>query len=282
MCPPTSDQTQLISPRGAIDIAWASTNDLSTNPKISGNAERVKKRMDDIIEIAYKGNNMKEKEYINSVYMAIESTYRSLATITNGRNNNYTEINTVRDQQAKDMQSYASFILTLQSTIPRIAEMTIGGIASGTLFGPYFIRMFPSLGDSAFHISVALGAVIFYLVSEFYINPRLAKRKLRSIIQLDYDKDLYYQQYLNRIKEALISLYDQVENLHVKNFKIKYNEEKNSETEVDDLLKGLDTTMCENVVTCMENEKITPDNWAVCESGETKDSCKKINNPSNT
>lgn len=275
MCPQASDHTKLVSPRDAIDIAWARTDDLSTNVNIRGNAERVKKRMDDIIEIADKGTNVKEKEYINSVFMAIESTYRSLATIANGRTNNYKEIDAVRDQQAKDMQSFASLIPTLQSTIPRIAEMTIGGIATGTLFGPYFIRWFPSLGDYAFHISVAIGAVLLYLVSELFINPWLAKRKLRSIIQLDYDKDLYYQQYLIRTKNALISLYDQVEDLHEKNFNTKYSEEKNSETEVDDLLKGLSTTMCENVVTCIKKNKITANNWAICETGETKKDCKE-------
>jgi len=52
MCPQVYDRTQLVSPRDAIDIAWARTDDLSTNKKIRENADRVKKRMDDIIVIA--------------------------------------------------------------------------------------------------------------------------------------------------------------------------------------------------------------------------------------
>jgi len=216
---------------------------------------------------------VKEKEYVNSVFIAIESTYRSLATIANGRNNNYREINAIREQQVKNMQSFSSLIPTLQSTIPRLAEMTVGGIAAGALVGPFFQRILPSLGDSAFQISVALGAVIFWGVAELWLNPWLANRELKKVIRLDYDKDLYYQQYLKRSKNALSSLYEQIEDLHEKIFGIRYKDNINAGNEVNDLMVGLDTTMCENISKCIDNNKVTPDNWAVCESGETKEDC---------
>ena len=39
MCPQAYDRTQLVSPRDAIDISWARTDDLSTNKKIRENAD---------------------------------------------------------------------------------------------------------------------------------------------------------------------------------------------------------------------------------------------------
>ena len=266
-------RTQLLSPRDAIDIAWARTDELSTNEDIRKNAERAKKRMDEIIAIAEKGSDEKEKRYIRSAYVAIESAYRNLITITNGRNNNYNEIRELRKQQSEDIQSLATFGLSLRSTLPKVAEMTIGGISVGTLFNELFVRMFPSLGPSAFLIFLALGAAIAYVISETIINPEIVKMKQNAIIKLDYELDLYYQQYVKRSKKALIALYDYVERLHATNFNEKYNEKTNAIIEVDKLFAGIDTTMCIYVSTCFDEKNINHKNWAICESGETTDKC---------
>lgn len=230
--------------------------------------------MDEIIAIAEKGSDEKEKTYIRSAYAAIESAYRSLITITNGRNNSYNEIRELSKQHSEDIESLATFSLSLRGALPKIAEMTIGGVSVGTLFNELFAGTFPSLGSSAFLIFLALGAAIAYVISELIINPKIVKRKQNTLIQLDYELNLYYQQYLRRSKKALIALYEYVESLHATNFSKKYNGNTDAKSEVDKLFAGIDPTMCKHVSKCFDKKNINHKNWAICESGETAEKCE--------
>jgi hypothetical protein len=124
------------------------------------------------------GTDNKEKEYVNQVYSAIESTFRNLVTARNDLDLKFTEVTELKDKQAAILEYVSTFSHELQSLIPRISGMTIRGVTGGVLVGTIVENWFPpSLKPYAMPLVLAFGAAIGYLVHGIIIIPWASRQK---------------------------------------------------------------------------------------------------------
>lgn len=268
--------TKFLPPELAVRSAWARTNELSSNPDIQSNALRAKEQIDDIKNKVWDSKNDQEIRYVNEVYAAIESSFRNLATIINGRNKDYSDVQKIRDLQSDNIKHYTTFSHELQSSIPRLLGMTVGG-SGGATIGVILISILgewvPNFKDSYLYILVAIGAALGYIINGRYIIPASIRKKQLEIIKLDHDTNLYYINYLARSKDTLKSLYNRVENIHKKIFNQKYDKDLKDETLINNIMIGLQPRMCTKLVKCLDSGYIDPNNWSMCETSQDIDKC---------
>lgn len=106
--------------------------------------------------------------------------------------------------------------------------------------------------------------------------PLVKHFKMKDIMKRDYDRNLYYDQYLERSKLVLYSTYRDLERLHTSIFGRPYDE--TDEVTVRSLgasiIAGAESTMCDHVQRHMLRGIITVDLWSMCETGEGKENCR--------
>lgn len=269
-------ETKFLPPELAVRSAWARTNELSSNPGIQSNALRAKEQIDDIKNKVWESKDEKEIRYVNEVYATIESSFRNLATIINGRNKDYRDVQKIRDLQLENIKHYTTFSLELQSSVPRLLGMTVGGSGGatiGVILTSILGERFPNFEASYLYILVAFGAALGYIINGKYILPKSKRREQLEVIKLDHDTNVYYINYLVRSKDALKSLYNRVEYIHKKVFGQNYDKDLKDETLVNNIMIGLEPRNCEKLVSCLDRDYIDPDNWSMCETSQYRDEC---------
>jgi hypothetical protein len=195
----TPKKTDFLPPETAVEIAWARTTELSSNEAIRINAERPKQQMSDILEKArgFRSQDPREEKYVESVYSAIEATFRNLATARNSLDLNFKEAKALRTKEIENIEYLEKFSSELQSFIPKASGMTIGGVAGGVLLSGILENWFPpNLKPYAMPLVLALGAACGYLFHGLVVVRIVRKRILDQIISLDYDQIQYYKQYV--------------------------------------------------------------------------------------
>lgn len=258
-------KTKFFSPDMAVRIAWGLTNQLSENQSVRLEATRATQLMRDIKIKAQDSKDKTEEQYVNYVCAAIEATYRDLVTITNGRNLNFAEVKELRDTEVDKLNQNSQFTTNLQSSIPKISGMTIGGVSVSIIFTTYI----PSLAGYFLPL-LAIGAAIGHVVDGYYFIPRTNEKIQIQKMKLDFDKNLYYMQYVKRSKAALKALYISADRYHKTLFKSFYYSEIDRpevETIIDEVLCGINSTMCENISKCMIGNIVKPEMYSVCETG---------------
>jgi hypothetical protein len=228
--------------------------------------------MENIREKARNSKDDNEELYVDLVYAAIGATYRDLVTIINGRNLNFDDVKKLRDTEIENIKYYSQFTTNLQSSIPRVSGMTIGGVSVSILS----TKLIPGL-EGYFLPLLAFGAAMGYVLNGAYIIPRIHKKMQIQKIKLDYDRNRYYEQYVERSKAALIALYQSTDRHHKNIFGDFYDPEKARPNDVtiiiNEVLGGINSTMCKNISKCMIGNIVTPDMWSVCETGLGIENC---------
>lgn len=280
----------ILSPELAVRNAWARTLQLSSKEALqsSEEAKRAKTQMDEILKKA-QGDN--ETKYVNEVYSAIESTFRVLATARNRLKVDYLEVDKLREKRETDLENITKFTSDLQSLIPRITAMTFTGTFTGWLFLANILqKIFPTSAEIetiVLPLLLALGAMIGYFLHWLLVVPYQARKARYELVKADYDKIMYYKLYCNRVKFALVHLYDTVNRLYEDIFKLGPYTNVKADDAVTDVLAGMDYDdfMCPHTAEHIEKlkprwlkrEYIGPDTWVKCETGIDVDKCKHHN-----
>ncbi len=269
-------KTKLLPPDMAVRIAWALTNQLSESESVRLEANRAIRLMEEIREKA-NGSDDDEKLYVDWVCAAIGATYRDLVTIINGRNLNFDDVKKLRDKEIDNINYYSQFTTNLQSSIPRISAMTIGGVGVPVIFAEFL----PSLNVNFLQL-LAVGAAIGYFVNGAFIIPRVQEKMQIQKIKLDNDRTQYYDLYVERSKEALIALYMSANSHHNNVFKNFYDSKKvlydDVKIIIDEMLDSISSTMCPKISKCGIGKIITPDMWSICETGLGIENCPNNKN----
>jgi hypothetical protein len=86
----------------------------------------------------------------------------------------------------------------------------------------------------------------------------------------DYERGLYYEQYLSRVTAIILGLFLDLERIHRRVFGENYEIDVSPGTVrsiVDDTLAGVGSTFCPYVHKHFTDKKVTPELWTRCESG---------------
>jgi hypothetical protein len=95
------------------------------------------------------------------------------------------------------------------------------------------------------------------------------RRQQQLYLEQDYERNLYYDQYVTRVRTALFSLYLDLDRIHANIFGQSYpiNSGQSAQDIVEEVVKGIRSTMCPYVHKHMKEHRIIPTLWPRCETG---------------
>jgi hypothetical protein len=171
-------------------------------------------------------------------------------------------------ENVQDSIQFGSKAKDYLKTLPTIAIAGPG--VAGTL-GPSIAAYFGvvEVNQSLFLWGFgALTAGLGYLIHAYFVY-RGRKRSQMLYVEQDYERNLYYDQYLARVVATLTGLYQDIDRIHEQTFSAYYPiKNGNAQRVVEDLLKGVRPTMCKYVNEHMRKGLVTPEVWTLCEVGE--------------
>jgi len=254
--------TSLLSPIAAVNLVWAMTGSFADDVQSKLNSSRAEAEMKDIKEEAEKDKTGKKTEYIQCAITAMEASLRSIETVYKGRNLNFDENEKLRNTYLESVKESLEFGQKAKDVLKSLPMMTIGA-ASGITLAEIL-----NLPDVIFWaLGLALTATGYFF--NIWIVNRTRKYKQKQYVIQDYERNLYYIQYVDRIAVLLNTLYKDVDRAHNKVFGLKYPIDggKTEQELVDNLLQGIRPSYCRYVHEHMKQRVITSDRWAICESG---------------
>ena len=253
--------TSFLPPSTGVRIAWALTGKFPKSEESKLSAVYAEAALKDI-ELQAK-NDATELKYVTGAKGMIFSSLRSLDTIYKGRNLNFDENEKLRSVYLETIKENINFGYKAKDFLKSLPTMTIGTAGGVTLASQLGIE-----GNLLIGLGAALAGV-GYLVNVLIVRL-MRKRTQRLYIKEDYDRNLYYDQYIMRIVVSLTSLYMDLNRFHKKVFNEAYSDEGDIKDIVENVLKGARATSCEYTQKHMDEKKITPELWPICETGDEK------------
>jgi hypothetical protein len=262
--------TRFLTPMTAVEIAWARTGQFSSSPHSEQMGHQANARLKKIEEDASK--EPRDCDYVQQVVSAMDATHRTLDTIYKGRELNFKENEKLRQSSLDSIQDVVQFGTRAKDFVRSLPGLAIGSAGGVTLLN----ALYP--GDSIpDYVTWAAGvgaAALGYLV--FQAAMLLSRRwKEQNYIREDYDRGLYYQQYVKRTEVALRGLYDEACAAHRRAFDEDVCGDDG--TELNTYLDALQPTFCRYVHEHMRRGVVRCKHWPMCETGgppeSNRDAC---------
>ena len=261
---PQKEHSDLLPPFTAVSMMWACTGKFAKEEQSQKLAEFIKESIKDIEESADTHPDPREKRYIGGAIPTMSSCLRSLDTIYKGRQLNFDEVDKIRDVYLENVKENLEFGKNAKDFLKSLPTMTIstaGGLSLIQILKPVSPQILWGLG-------LAFAGAGYVL--NWIIVRSTRKRTQKLYIKEDYDRDLYYDQYITRVETTLRSLYRDIDRIHKSVFGKSYPVEAGEDAEkiVNDLLSGVRPTFCPNIQKHMYKKLITPELWSLCETGD--------------
>jgi uncharacterized repeat protein (TIGR01451 family) len=296
--------TELLDPLTAVRLVWAITGGFpqssllkeeksaassepntpkpEESPYVDTNAQDANKLLDSIIEKYKDSPDDKEKLYIYKAVIAMRAALRNLRTIHSGRELDFKENNILRtaylDSLAENIKfgnDIGDYVKTLPTTIVTILTGLGISLAATEVLG---------ISINAFHIVaiIVLSGILGYLLTWFLMN-RSYKLQNRGLMLQEFERHVYFEQYVYRAREQLRILHQQLheiredvfstdnanpDDLEAKN-KVRKLAKKKAESEAEQLkclLNALFPDYCERVTECLR-KSFQPAIWGICDTG---------------
>lgn len=267
-------KTNLLPPLKAVQITWARTGAFSEAFHSQQYAEDANKELKDIKNRAK--NNKNEEEYVSNAIALIEANLRNLDNIYKLRNLNFEDNQKLRSTHLDYVKQSLDFGIKTKDflkSIPSIALGGAGGITLAQIIGASSVQLW---------IAGLFFAGLGYLINWIIIkNMRVEKQWL--YIQQDYERSLYFEEYLNKAYIILKNLYNDVYQEHENIFKNKYPTNESSNELIKNFLKGIQPTFCKHIKKHLKNnnvedrkgnpitgrklKKLICEQWTYCETG---------------
>jgi hypothetical protein len=268
-------RTTILPPQLGVRMAWELTSQYSSDSNARDKAQDAKQELADYEARAKAIANTPEGRYVLGALALIRSSERTLQIIMEGRNLNFKEEDELRTSSQENILYFSQFSGNIQSILPRLGSMAVVGSAGSVTIAQIFRDALAGLPGYVFPLIVALAVGIGYLLHGLVVVPIVKRLLQKEKIRADYSRNLYYDQYYERSKNALIKLYSALDEFHRAYFGNKYDTNADARGIVEDSLMGVRSTMCEYVDEHMNDDKvITADLWPMCESGQGVKSCK--------
>lgn len=263
--------TTILAPFTAVRLAWAIAGKFTSEPdsKVSAQiAEELLKKMS-----AKAATDTNERSYVSQSEATIHDAIRSLEVIYKGRELNFEENEKLRQAYIENVQDSIQFGSKAKDYLKALPTMAIAGPGVAGTLGPT-LAGYLDRGIATGYQTLFLwgfGAVMAGLGYFIYagIVRRGRKRTQMLYVEQDYERNLYYDQYIARVVAALTGLYQDIDRIHEQTFGEVYPiGDGDADSVVADLLRGVRPTMCNNVHKHMRKGVVTPAVWTMCEVGE--------------
>ena len=253
--------TSYLPPVSAVRMVWARTGAFSNDVHSQNAANLVEQALKDIKQQAEKAGTGREKEYITSAMATMDASLRSLDTVYKGRALNFQENEKLRSAYLDSIKESLEFGKKSQDFLRSLPTMTVGAAGGVTVA--------QALNGSELSLwGIGLGlAAAGYLVNLWFVRHTRRQKQMLYIAQ-DYDRGLYYDQYVNRVSTILTSLYMDIDRIHKNVFGDSYPIDGTGVKQIiEDMINGVRPSFCQYVHKHIQENKITPELWALCESG---------------
>lgn len=280
-----------LPPASAVRLAWARTSQFSKPPSESpkDEAEDPKKVKEARILVdpflkpgwedlwAVKGGtggtrklatSPEELRYLLNALAAVDSTVRTLETIYRGRELNFQEQETLMDaylEYVKVAQGKGQGLSEdLRSLLHAVPALVIGS-ASGLS-----IALVAQANLLQTGLIVVASTIALFALSLGWSWASSAW-KLQSFVRTDYQRNVYFDLYVNTVQDALKGLYNDVEQLHKEAFGGPCPDASGFNA-VPRLLEPLKSNpgSCQYVIRHMAMGLVTAERWPLCESGSAE------------
>ena len=246
--------TTLLSPESAVQVVWAMTGAYAKEDSSKLISKEAEADLKQIKEQADKNNSAEEKQYMTAVMAAIDASRRSIEIVYKGRELNFEENEKLRDTYLESVKESLEFGKNAKDFFKSLPTMTIGAAGGVTVA--------EALGVEG----VQLWAIGLLLAGVGYFVRLARKRRQYLYIKQDYERNLYYCQYISRVKMILTTLYQDLNRIHKRIFGDNYSNLTGDEIYTS-LLSGVDSKPCPYVHKHWKQKVINPDIWTFCESG---------------
>ena len=250
--------TKLPPPIVAVRLAWARTSGFSDDEHSMRSAVLAEANMKDIKDRA-KGN-ADEEQYVHSSIAAMDASLRSLDTIYKGRQLNFEENEKLRSSYLDSLKENLEFGNKAKDFLKSLPSMTVASAGGVTV-----AQMLNISGMTLWLVGLILAALGYWI--NLLIVRLVRKKKQMYYVQQDYERDLYYDQYISRVTTTLMALYLDIDRIHKSVFNDTYQMDKQIDDIINEMLQGVRPTYCKYVHKHMREKKITADLWSLCESG---------------
>lgn len=260
--------TTLLPPFTGVRLAWAVTGRFSKDETTKATATIAEQALKSLQ--AQAAREPKETQYIGEAVATIESSLRSLDIIYKGRELNFEENQKLRDAYMETVKENLEFGKRAQDFLKSLPTMAITGAGATITFGSHLGSWLgvPQTQTTGFLWVLGLGmAAVGHLIHTGIVRA-MRKRTQMLYVRQDYERNLYYEQYVTRVAVTLTSLYLDLDRIHQTVFGDPYPVSVGDATTiVADLLKGVRPTMCKYAHKHMRDRVITPALWTLCETG---------------
>jgi hypothetical protein len=251
--------TSLLPPSTGVRIAWALTGKFPKSEESKLSASLAEAALNDI-EAQAKLDPL-ELKYVSGAKAMVQSSLRSFDTIYKGRELNFEENEKMRSAYLDTVKENLDFGNKAKDLLKSLPTMTIGSAGGVTLASILGLK-----GNLLIAVGLGLAAIGFLI--NVLIVRLMRKRTQMLYVKEDYDRDLYYDQYVARVAMTLASLYLDLNRHHEKIFGEAYSGEGTVEDVINKLLSGVRSTFCKYVQKHMNQKKINPELWPICETGD--------------
>ena len=262
--------TKLLPAFTAVRLAWAISGKSSNDETTQLTATIAEQALKPIQTQA--AQDPKENQYVVEAAATIQATLRSLDVIYKGRELNFEENEKLREALMENVRENIEFGNKAQDFLKSLPTMAITGAGATITVGNY-LASWLSLSSSATGTTAFLWAFGLAMAGLGHVVHRGIVRAMRERTQLlyvhqDYERNLYYEQYVSRVAITLTSLYLDIDRIHQTVFGAPYPVAVGDATSiVEDLLRGVRPTMCKHAHKHMRAGIITPGLWTLCETG---------------
>jgi hypothetical protein len=243
-------------------MVWAMTGKFSAEESSKNLATYVEDLLKKIEDRAVSGSE-EEKSYILGAVTTMKASLRSLDTVYKGRELNFKENEKLRQAYLDSVKESYDFGNKAKDFLKSLPSMTLGAAGGVT------IAQALGLSDVAIWGTGIGLAALGYLINLWFV--RIARRRTQMLyVTQDYERGLYYDQYLVRVKDILLGLYLDLERIHMREFHENYETDTTPGAIsgfIDNIMSGVASTFCKFVHDHMGQKKITPELWSMCESG---------------
>ena len=251
--------SSLLSPEIALRIAWAQMGVFYEDDQSKQSALDASAVLKNIEERS--AANEREQRYVSLASGAMKASLRNLGIVYRSRQHNFAETEKLRAVYLQSIAESLEFGKKAEDFVKSLPTMTFtaaGGATIGELLNL----------SNVFIWALALGfGAAGYLVNLWFV-ARGRRQTQFQLIQQDYERNLYYRQYIDCVADVLLALYSDLDRIHANVFGAAYPlKDKNPRGLVDEILSGVHSTFCPLVHAHFRARKITPELWPMCETG---------------
>ena len=265
---PSTVRTSLLPPFLAVHSVWARTSAFDKQGSAAGILNEAS--INQLKDQAIKAEGL-ESQYFFRAMMLMDSSLRNLEIIYKGRELNFEENGQLRTAYLDVVANNVTFGQSANDVVKSLPTMAFTGAAGSLVVSETF--------DFLTNFQVAMVIMGFAAVG-FLLNLIWVRftqdKKLKNYIEQDYERSIYYEDYLQRTKDVLLNLYQDLNSLHRIVFSQPYAtiEEENAELKgIANLINGVEPHLCPKFHKHVAQGITSYSLWPRCETGLMYEEC---------